>query len=284
MFGRQFADQFATQQGFDGRKQESIVLAGEADGDSAGAGAAGATDAVNVVFGIFRQRIVDDMTDAIDMNAATGDVGGNEYLQFAFLEILQRPHAFVLRNFAGQNSAVDSCALQFFKQPAGLIATVGEDDDAGGVGLFENVFQQAEFFVRRHHEYFLFNGVGGDALRLDLDAHRFVCPLLGEIDDVLRERRAEKQGLPMRVARYRAHDAFHLRDETHVEHAIGLVDDQVFDLIEIQILARHEVEQTSRCGDDGSVQGAGDVVQLALASHAAAPRDDSEAGAFASPV
>jgi hypothetical protein len=88
---------------FDSRQVERIVLGDEADRDAAGAGAAGAADAVHVVFGVFGQVEVDDVTDVVDMNAAPRNVGGNEHLDFPLFESIECRQAFALRHFARQH-------------------------------------------------------------------------------------------------------------------------------------------------------------------------------------
>ena len=59
----------------------------------------------------------------------------------------------------------------------------------------------------------------------DLDRFRVVQELAGDLLDVGRQRRREEHRLPN--FRQRAHDAADLREEAHVEHAIGLVEDAI---------------------------------------------------------
>jgi hypothetical protein len=49
-------------------------------------GAAGASDAVDVVLGNVRHLVVDDDRKVVDVEAARGDVSGHQHLQPAFLE------------------------------------------------------------------------------------------------------------------------------------------------------------------------------------------------------
>ena len=51
------------------------------DGQTVTAGATGTADAVYVVFRELRQVVVDDVTDAIDVDAAGSDVGRNQHPQ-----------------------------------------------------------------------------------------------------------------------------------------------------------------------------------------------------------
>jgi hypothetical protein len=56
-----------------------FVTVAKADRYSSLAGPAGATDAVDVGFRLVRQFIVDHVGDLIDVDAAGGDVGGNQH-------------------------------------------------------------------------------------------------------------------------------------------------------------------------------------------------------------
>ena len=62
---------------------------GKADSDAVLAGATGTTDAVNVIFSLTRQIIVDHVRDALDVDAARGHIGSNQYTQAAFTQHLQ---------------------------------------------------------------------------------------------------------------------------------------------------------------------------------------------------
>ena len=53
-------------------------MAHERYGFALGAGAAGAADAVNIILGDVRQIVVDDVGQGLDVEAAPGDVGGDQ--------------------------------------------------------------------------------------------------------------------------------------------------------------------------------------------------------------
>src|SRR6185437_10808479 len=71
--------------------QEGALLAiAERDGDAVGAGSRGAADAVDIAFRHVRQVEIDDMGDAVDVDAARRYVGGDEDADLAGAEILER--------------------------------------------------------------------------------------------------------------------------------------------------------------------------------------------------
>ena len=101
--------------------------------------------------------------------------------------------------------------------------------------------------------------VDGHALGLDLAAHGVLLVALGQsIDDTVEGGR-EQQGLVLTfdVAQH----PFDLRKESHVGHAVGLIDDDVCDVVEEDLFAFDEVDEASRGGDD-EVDALGQLLDL----------------------
>ena len=78
------ADQF-----LDPLDRLGVRLGRERDGDAGHAGTAGAADAVDVIVRLPGHVEVDDVADAFDVEAAGGDVGGDEDRDLAVLEPLE---------------------------------------------------------------------------------------------------------------------------------------------------------------------------------------------------
>ena len=70
---------------------------------------------------------------------------------------------------------------------------------------------------------------------------------VGQAADLGRHGGREEQRLP--VAREQADDALDVGDEAHVEHAVGLVDDEHLDVGQQQAAALEQVDQPARRGD-----------------------------------
>ncbi len=77
----------------------------------------------------------------------------------------------------------------------------------------------------------------------DLNDERLAKIFAGERFDFGRHRRAEEQRLT--VGRNVAHDLVDLRRESHVEHPVGLVEDQHFEIVEHQVLSLEVVDQAA---------------------------------------
>ena len=72
----------------DRAQHAALARRDEQDRLAAAAGAAGAADAVHVAFGVVRHVVVDHVADALHVQAARGDVGGDQDVDLAVLELL----------------------------------------------------------------------------------------------------------------------------------------------------------------------------------------------------
>ena len=107
-----------------------------------------------------------------------------------------------------------------------------------------------------------------------------VQELIGELLDLVGERRGEQQVLPLLAWRQQRHDALDVGDEAHVEHPVGLVEHEDLDLAEVDALLLDVVEQASRRGDEDLDAGAHDR-QLLLDVDAAEDDGRAQVGVLA---
>ena len=92
------------------------------------AGAAGAADAVHVVLGHVRQLEVDDVRQLVDVDAARGDVGRDQHLQVALLEVGERLGARASGSCCrGSPSRVMPCFEQVLDEAVGAVLHARED-------------------------------------------------------------------------------------------------------------------------------------------------------------
>ena len=85
----------------------------------------------------------------------------------------------------------------------------------------------------------------------------------------------EEQGLPLLVAGL--DDLHHVRGEAHVEHAVGLVQDQELQVAQVRGAALQVVEQPPRGGDE-DIRVAAQGVDLMAGGHSADDDPGGEAG------
>ena len=97
-------------------------------------------------------------------------------------------------------------------------------------------------------------------------AHGVVQELVGQALDFRRHGGGIKQRLPRE--RDQLADALDVRDETHVEHAVGFVDHQNLHLVQHQLAALEMIEQAARRRDQ-HVHAAVELLVLVVERHAA---------------
>ena len=85
------------------RRHEQDRLAGAA-------GAAGAADAVHVALGVVRDVVVQHVADAVHVEAARGDVGGDQHVDAAVLQLLHGLLALLLLDVAVERGRGDARA------------------------------------------------------------------------------------------------------------------------------------------------------------------------------
>ena len=76
-----------------------------------------------------------------------------------------------------------------------------------------------------------------------------------------------------RAGRQPGDDPLDVRQEAHVEHAVGLVEDEGVDLVEARLVLPHVVEEPARRGDEQFDAG---PQRLLLRSHRRAAHDDAD--------
>ena len=191
-------------------------------------GATGTADAVHVIFDLVREVVVNDQVAILDVQTARGDVSGDEDRRAALTELVQDPVAFSLFLVAVND------ASQVTDGATNLIAHAfrgAEDERLERITAFRRAvqdFHQAlllveaaeDFNVLRNvlvsHELIGFADVHLD--RVSQDGRRDANHSLGP-------RRGEEERLT--IHRNVLKNLTNLRLETHIQHAISLVEDDI---------------------------------------------------------
>src|SRR6185436_18471 len=119
-----------------------LIQAHQADGGAVVAGAAGAADAVNVVFRHIGDFVVHHVRQLIDVDAASGDIGGHQGADLAALEFGQRLRARRLALVAVQRHRLDAVLGEKFSDVVGAELGAGEHQYLAPLVLLDDVGQQ----------------------------------------------------------------------------------------------------------------------------------------------
>ena len=227
-----------------------VVPVDQRDGDAGASGAAGTTDAVDVGLLVLGALVVDDVGDVVDVDTAGSDVGGDQNVDLAVTEALQRLFTGDLAEVTVDGTDGEAAFREIVGHLLGCALGAGEDhrraaafglQDAGDhLGLVERVCTVdvlAGAIVHRGG----FGLFGADVRRLRQEG-------ASQGDDRAGHRRGEEHRLTL-VGDH-AHEAFDVGEESQVEHFVGLVEDENAHLAQDQVRLVGEVEQATRGADD----------------------------------
>ena len=243
-----------------------VLLGHKRDGPAQLAGAARTANTVDVVGRLGRHVKVHDVAHIADVDAAGKHVGRHQHVDGAVAESRERALALGLAAVAVDCGGLDALALQTTAAAVGAVLGAHKDDSALRALLFEELGQQVVLGLDGHREHKLVNSVGGRRGRRDLHAGR-VAHQVGDLaHGLLVERSREQQRLAL--GRRLAHNTANGGQKAHVEHAVGLVEHQHLDLVQVASALLDQIDQTARRGDQ-DVAAVLERRGLRLVAHAA---------------
>ena len=228
-----------------------------------------ASDAVRVHVHLGRDVDVDDRLELVDVQAAGGQIGGHQHAAAALRELHQHLVALALVQVAVQLQGDDALRLQHGHQVAALLLGVAEGQRRHGAEVVQQQPHGVQALVVAHLVEALADGVRRMGF---LQLHDvWLAHVSGpERHHAVGVGGREQQGLALAGAL--AHDLRDVVGKAHVQHAVGLVQHQGVQRLEIQGLALQVIEDAPR-GADHDVRAVGEAGDLRAHGGAAAQRE-----------
>ena len=227
----------------------ALLLGGqEGDGLAVAAGAAGAADAVDVGLGLAGHVEVDHQADAVHVQSAGGHVGGHEHVEGAGAQALDEALALALGHVAGDGGRLDAAPGQLDGDVLGRGLGAHEHDGGLGVGDGQDAGDGADLVAEGDDGVGLVDGVDRGGLGGDLDPDGVGQVLAGHALDGRRHGRAEQGGAPL--LGQGGGDGLDVLGEAHAQHLVGLVEDEVRDVVQDQGALVDEVDNAPGRADD----------------------------------
>src|SRR6185369_7892693 len=157
---------------FDFLPEPFLVQAHQADGGAVVAGPAGAADPVHIVFRHVRDFVIHHVRQVVDVDAARGDVGGDQCADVSALETGQGLRAGGLALVAVQRHRVDAVLAKEFSHVVGAELGAGEHQHLAPVVFLDDVGQQLFFLGAAHRVRDLGDALHRGVARRHLDALR----------------------------------------------------------------------------------------------------------------
>ena len=228
---------------------ESGTSGDERHGHAVAPGAARPPDAMEIILGIDGEVVVDDEGEVVDIDPAGGDVGGHEPAEGPALEAVHDPRPLRLGHATveplGGTAAVEQPVGEFVDHPlrvakheaAARIVEIDEAAERGRLGVMADL---VEHLIDRRRA-----SVTGP---VDADLAGGAGMMLDEATDRRREGGGEEHRLA--VGRRGGEKLLEILAEAHVEHPIGLVEDEDLDSGEIEAAATEEIDEPPWRADD----------------------------------
>ena len=267
----------AADQALDVAQLAALLAAHQGDRRARRAVAAGPAYAVHVVLGIVRQFVVDDMRDVRHVDAARGNIGGNEDARPARGKRLEGGLTGILALVAVDGRRLVPVDGEVLRDAIGAVLGTREDDDPLERRIGEERVELVALLLGVGEDHLLVDGDDGGCRRRRLDADRLVQQRRRELGDLVRHGGGEHRGLAARTDG--GGNRLHRADEAHVEHAVGLVEHQPAGLVEAQLAIIDEILEPAGRGDD-DIDAAGDLGHLRRPRNAAQHQHGAEPGAI----
>ena len=215
---------------FDAADRTHLVGAGQTQGQAALARAAGSADAMHMGLGFRRDVDVHDGGQAGDVQAARGDIGGHQHRAAAVDEAHQYLIALALLQVAVQGQRAVALRLKGLNQFAATCLGVAKSQRTDRTQVGEQGGHGRQPLLFAHFVPALLD-LFAVVLGLNLDRDRLAQELRGQLGDALWVSGRKQQGLALSRALAGHHgDVF---SKTHVQHAVGLIEDQRLQAVQL---------------------------------------------------
>ena len=204
---------------------------------------------MHVSFAVRRHFVIDDVRDAVDVEAARRHIGGNQHVIAPAAEPFDRLRALLLGSIGMQRCRLQTEGCKLPREPLGARLRAHEHEHRT-ISASEKFRQPLGFFGGRHGLDRVRDALGRTSGIADLHVLRVADDLVGQFHHLFRHRRGEEERLARGRIRQRLHDAADVGPEAHVHHAIGFVEHERIQLVEPHRLAAHVIHQSARCRHD----------------------------------
>ena len=258
----------------DRRHPALVGLAAQAERPAGLVAATGAADAMDVDLGVGGDIYVDHCFEPVDIKATGSDVGGHQHRAAAVGELDQHLVALALVELAVEGECRDAMAVQHVDEVAALLAGVAESQGTRRPVVLE----QGGHRLEAGRVLDLVEALTDLALGVlleQLHLLRLAQELARQPGDAFGVGGGEQQGLALGRAAPR--DIGDVVVKAHVEHAVGLVEHQRIERLELEAAALEVVHEPPGRADD-DVRAVLEARHLRLHRRAAAQRQHLDVG------
>ncbi len=205
---------------------------------------------MNIVVAEFRNVVINDVRDTADIDSSTNNIGGNQQSQLSGPQIPDHSVTSALRQITmnGGNPIRLESSGKYFVQLVSATFGSCKHDCLSGLLLSNDSQQRGTLSVLVDSNIKLFNRVDHDIVfgqihHLWVD-HVPPCQLF----DRFRHRGGQQQGLTL--LRAVLQNAFNVRTEADVQHAICFIQHDDLQLVQLKNTATQQIDNSARRSND----------------------------------
>lgn len=187
------------------------------------------------------------MGDAVDIDTPRRDVGRHKDLDFVVSKLVEGSLTRVLRFVAVNGDGRGSASAQSFGHRIRAPFGAGENDCSGDLTAMNQLIQDCLFVAAVDEHQLLLNAFHAGDLGGHVNLYRFPQHAVGQLGDFRRHGSREKQRLA--PSGQFTNDPLQIRQEAHVQHPIGFVQNEHFQAVEVNVALVHQVQEASGGGN-----------------------------------
>ena len=225
---------------------EKVAFVGIAkpNGNSCRARATSSPNAVHVRFRFVRKIEIENVRDPVHIQSARGDIGGDQDARVSCAESRQSTFSLALGLVSVDGHRADSSLHQHTAKTICMMFGAYEYEGARDVFLRQKMFEQRGFSSTRHAINKLLGERDGGRNRRYHNFDGMMQQRLRQVRNFAGHRRGKHQCLAWR--RQRRRDLTDGRNESHIQHAIRLIEHQNIHLAQHDDSLLHQVQQSPR--------------------------------------
>ena len=181
----------------DGGEFFHVLVGDEREGIPCLIRAAGAADAVDIILGVLRNVVVDDMADPRDVDAASGDVGSDHDLVFSGLEAVQCFDALILGAVLVEDGNGVIIGAELLRDLVCTMLRAAENNGALEVDVIEERQEEVELPGGIDRVNGMLHDRGDRARGADFDPHGIAQGPVCQLGDFGRQSGGKEKGLPV---------------------------------------------------------------------------------------
>jgi hypothetical protein len=201
-----------------------VIVGQEADRFSYGLGTAGTADPVDIIFWMTGEVVIDDVGNAFHIDSTCSDVGRNKDPDTAGLKILECTKTLILRAVGVKCRTRDTEGFKTTGNSVSSVFCAGKDEYGLHGFIFQKMGKEGGFGVVGYLEQVLGHRFCRIRATPDFNQFRVMHEFPGQPLDFPGKSGGKEQGLTL--PREKPDDLTDVRDESHVEHSIGFVENQ----------------------------------------------------------